>query len=170
MRLSVSTSVVQSSRILAHSSRGTITSSCHSRSLHWPSRHRVRCLLLCTTWVSAPHEGITLKDRASEFGLNSGEHEVMVVYKMRSHLPRAFGEREAVLPDVERVEVMPKLAWADLARFRIALTEGDCESRMQLLRDLGYKDWGHVEGARYVLTARIGAGGSFFSDGSSLID
>ena len=122
----------------------------------------------CEGW--APHEGITLKDRASEFGLNSGEHEVMVVYKMRSHLLRAFGEREAVLPDVERVEVMPKLAWADLARFRITLTEGDCESRMQLLRDLGYKDWGHVEGARYVLTARIGAGGSFFSDGSSLID
>lgn len=122
----------------------------------------------CEGW--APREGITLKDRASEFGLDSGEHEVMVVYKMQSHLPRAFGERKAVLPDVERVEVMPELAWADLARFRIALTEGDCESRMQLLRDLGYEDWGHVEGARYVLTARVGADGSFFSDGSSLVD
>lgn len=122
----------------------------------------------CEGWK--PRERFTLKERLSEFGLDSGEHEVMVVYKMQSHLPRAFGEREAVLPDVERVEVMPELAWADLARFRIALTEGDYESRMQLLRDLGYEDWGHVEGARYVLTARVGADGSFFSDGSSLVD
>lgn len=56
----------------------------------------------CEGWK--PHERFTLKERLSEFGLDSGEHEVEVVYEARPYLLGAFGEREPILPQVEERE------------------------------------------------------------------
>ena len=105
-----------------------------------------------------------MKERLSEFGLDSGEHEVTVIYSAEPHVLGAFGEREPILPSVERVEVSPELAEDDLERFRDALTKGGYESWMQLLHDLGYKEKEYKWGYTYKLTARIGADGSLIRD------
>lgn len=116
----------------------------------------------CEGWK--PRERFTLKERLSEFGLNSGEHEVEVVYSVRPYLLGAFGELEPMLPHVERVKVSPELAEDDLERFRDALTKGDYESWMQLLHDLGYKDKKRVWRYQYVLETRVTADGSLIGD------
>lgn len=116
----------------------------------------------CEGWK--PRERFTLKERLSEFGLDSGEHEVEVVYSVRPYLLGAFGECEPTLPHVERVKVTPELAEDDLERFRDALTKGGYESWMQLLHDLGYKEKEYKWGYSYKLTARIGADGSLIRD------
>ena len=112
----------------------------------------------CEGWK--PRERFTLKERLSEFGLDSCEHEVEVVYSAEPYVLGAFGEREPILPSVESVKVTPELAEDDLERFRDALTKGGCESWMQLLHDLGYKDKEYKWGCQYVLKARVGADGS----------
>jgi hypothetical protein len=119
-------------------------------------------LARCEGWK--PRERFTLKERVSEFGLDSCEHEVEVVYEARPYLLGAFGEREPILPHVERVKVSPELAEDDLERFRDALTKGGYESWMQLLHDLGYKEKEYKWGYTYKLTARIGADGSLIRD------
>lgn len=116
----------------------------------------------CEGWK--PRERFTLKERLSEFGLDSGEHEVEVVYSVRPYLLGAFGELEPMLPHVERVKVSPELAEDDLERFRDALTKGDYESWMQLLHDLGYKDKKRVWRYQYVLETRVTADGSLIGD------
>lgn len=116
----------------------------------------------CEGWK--PRERFTLKERLSEFGLDSGEHEVTVIYSAEPYVLGAFGEREPILPSVERVEVSPELAEDDLERFRDALTKGGYESWMQLLHDLGYKEKEYKWGYTYKLTARIGADGSLIRD------
>lgn len=116
----------------------------------------------CEGWK--PRERFTLKERLSEFGLGSGEHEVTVIYSAEPYVLGAFGEREPILPSVERVDVSPELAEDDLERFRDALTEGGYESWMQLLHDLGYKEKEYKWGYTYKLTARIGADGSLIRD------
>lgn len=116
----------------------------------------------CEGWK--PHERFTLKERLSEFGLDSGEHEVEVVYRVEPYVLGAFGEREPILPNVESVKVTPELAEDDLECFRDALTKGGCESWMQLLHDLGYKEKEYKWGYTYKLTARIGADGSLIRD------
>lgn len=116
----------------------------------------------CEGWK--PRERFTLKERLSEFGLDSGEHEVEVVYEAQPYLLGAFGEREPILPSVESVKVTPELAEDDLERFRDALTKGGYESWMQLLHDLGYEDKERKWGYSYKLTARIGADGSLIRD------
>lgn len=119
-------------------------------------------LTQCEGWK--PRERFTLKERLSEFGLNSGEHEVEVVYRAEPYVLGAFGEREPMLPSVESVKVSPELAEDDLERFRDALTKGGYESWMQLLHDLGYEDKERKWGYSYKLTARIGADGSLIRD------
>jgi hypothetical protein len=116
----------------------------------------------CEGWK--PRERFTLKERLSEFGLDSCEHEVEVVYEAKPYLLGAFGEREPILPIVESVKVSPELAEDDLERFRDALTKGDYESWMQLLHDLGYKEKEYKWGCQYVLKARVGADGSLIGD------
>ena len=116
----------------------------------------------CEGWK--PHERFTLKERLSEFGLDSGEHEVEVVYSVRPYLLGAFGEREPILPQVESVKVTPELAEDGLERFHDALIKGGYESWMQLLHDLGYKEKEYKWGYTYKLTARIGADGSLIRD------
>lgn len=116
----------------------------------------------CEGWK--PRERFTLKERLSEFGLDSGEHEVEVVYEARPYLLGAFGEREPILPSVESVKVTPELAEDDLERFHDALIKGGYESWMQLLHDLGYKEKEYKWGYTYKLTARIGADGSLIRD------
>lgn len=116
----------------------------------------------CEGWK--PRERFTLKERLSEFGLDSGEHEVEVVYSVRPYLLGAFGELEPMLPHVERVKVSPELAEDDLERFRDALTKGDYESWMQLLHDLGYKDKKRTWRYQYVLETRVAADGSLIGD------
>lgn len=116
----------------------------------------------CEGWK--PRERFTLKERLSEFGLGSGEHEVTVIYSAEPYVLGAFGEREPILPSVERVDVSPELAEDDLERFRDALTKGGYESWMQLLHDLGYKEKEYKWGYSYKLTARIGADGSLIRD------
>lgn len=116
----------------------------------------------CEGWK--PRERFTLKERLSEFGLDSGEHEVTVIYSAEPYVLGAFGEREPILPSVERVEVSPELADDDLERFHDALTKGGYESWMQLLHDLGYKEKEYKWGYTYKLTARIGADGSLIRD------
>lgn len=119
-------------------------------------------LVRCEGWK--PRERFTLKERLSEFGLDSGEHEVEVVYRVEPYVLGAFGEREPILPNVESVKVTPELAEDDLECFRDALTKGGCESWMQLLHDLGYKEKEYKWGYTYKLTARIGADGSLIRD------
>lgn len=119
-------------------------------------------LTRCEGWK--PREQFTLKERVSEFGLDSGEHEVEVVYSAEPYVLGAFGEREPILPSVERVKVTPKLAEDDLERFRDALIKGGYESWMQLLHDLGYEDKEHKWGYQYVLKARVAADGSLIGD------
>lgn len=119
-------------------------------------------LTRCEGWK--PREQFTLKERVSEFGLDSGEHEVEVVYSAEPYVLGAFGEREPILPSVERVKVTPKLAEDDLERFRDALIKGGYESWMQLLHDLGYEDKEHKWGYQYVLKARVSADGSLIGD------
>lgn len=119
-------------------------------------------LTQCEGWK--PRERFTLKERLSEFGLNSGEHEVEVVYRAEPYVLGAFGEREPMLPSVESVNVSPELAEDDLERFRDALIKGGYESWMQLLHDLGYEDKKRKWGYSYKLTARIGADGSLIHD------
>lgn len=119
-------------------------------------------LTRCEGWK--PREQFTLKERLSEFGLDSGEHEVEVVYRAEPYVLGAFGEREPILPSVESVKVTPELAEDGLERFRDALVKGGYESWMQLLHDLGYKDKEHKWGYSYKLTARIGADGSLIRD------
>lgn len=116
----------------------------------------------CEGWK--PRERFTLKERLSEFGLDSGEHEVEVVYSAEPYVLGAFGEREPILPSVERVKVTPELAEDDLERFRDALTKGGYESWMQLLHDLGYENKEHKWGYQYVLKARVAADGSLIGD------
>lgn len=116
----------------------------------------------CEGWK--PRERFTLKERLSEFGLDSGEHEVTVIYSAEPYVLGAFGEREPILPSVERVEVSPELAEDDLERFRDALTKGGYELWMQLLHDLGYKEKEYKWGYTYKLTACIGADGSLIRD------
>ena len=116
----------------------------------------------CEGWK--PRERFTLKERLSEFGLDSGEHEVEVVYSVRPYLLGAFGECEPMLPHVERVKVTPELAEDDLERFRDALTKGGYESWMQLLHDLGYKDKKRTWRYQYVLETRVTADGSLIGD------
>lgn len=116
----------------------------------------------CEGWK--PRERFTLKERLSEFGLDSGEHEVEVVYEARPYLLGAFGEREPILPQVESVKVTPELAEDGLERFHDALIKGGYESWMQLLHDLGYKEKEYKWGYTYKLTARIGADGSLIRD------
>lgn len=116
----------------------------------------------CEGWK--PRERLTLKERLSEFGLDSGEHEVTVIYSAEPYVLGAFGEREPILPSVARVEVSPELAEDDLERFHDALTKGGYESWMQLLHDLGYKEKEYKWGYTYKLTARIGADGSLIGD------
>lgn len=116
----------------------------------------------CEGWK--PRERFTLKERLSEFGLDSCEHEVEVVYEAKPYLLGAFGEREPILPIVESVKVSPELAEDDLERFRDALTKGDYESWMQLLHDLGYKEKEYKWGCQYVLKARVAADGSLIGD------
>lgn len=116
----------------------------------------------CEGWK--PRERFTLKERLSEFGLDSGEHEVEVVYSVRPYLLGAFGEREPILPSVKSVKVTPELAEDDLERFRDALIKGDYESWMQLLHDLGYKEKEYKWGYQYVLKARVAADGSLIGD------
>lgn len=116
----------------------------------------------CEGWK--PRERFTLKERLSEFRLDSGEHEVTVIYSAEPYVLGAFGEREPILPSVERVEVSPELAEDDLERFHDALTKGGYESWMQLLHDLGYKEKEYKWGYTYKLTARIGADGSLIRD------
>jgi hypothetical protein len=119
-------------------------------------------LTRCEGWK--PRERFTLKERVSEFGLDSGEHEVTVIYDVEPYVLGAFGEREPMLPSVESVNVSPELADDDLERFRDALTKGGYESWMQLLHDLGYEDKERKWGYSYKLTARIGADGSLIRD------
>lgn len=119
-------------------------------------------LVRCEGWK--PRERFTLKERLSEFGLNSGEHEVKVVYRAEPYVLGAFGEREPMLPSVESVNVSPELAEDDLERFRDALIKGDYESWMQLLHDLGYKEKEYKWGYQYVLKARVAADGSLIGD------
>lgn len=119
-------------------------------------------LTQCEGWK--PRERFTLKERLSEFGLDSGEHEVTVIYDVEPYVLGAFGEREPMLPSVESVKVSPELAEDDLERFRDALTKGGYESWMQLLHDLGYEDKERKWGYSYKLTARIGADGSLIRD------
>lgn len=119
-------------------------------------------LTQCEGWK--PRERFTLKERLSEFGLDSGEHEVTVIYDVEPYVLGAFGEREPILPSVESVKVTPELAEDDLERFRDALTKGGYESWMQLLHDLGYEDKERKWGYSYKLTARIGADGSLIRD------
>ena len=119
-------------------------------------------LVRCEGWK--PRERFTLKERLSEFGLDSCEHEVEVVYSAEPYVLGAFGEREPILPSVESVKVTPELAEDDLERFRDALTKGGCESWMQLLHDLGYKEKEYKWGCQYVLKARVGADGSLIGD------
>lgn len=119
-------------------------------------------LTRCEGWK--PREQFTLKERVSEFGLDSGEHEVEVVYSAEPYVLGAFGEREPILPSVERVKVTPELAEDDLERFRDALIKGGYESWMQLLHDLGYEDKEHKWGYQYVLKARVAADGSLIGD------
>lgn len=116
----------------------------------------------CEGWK--PHERFTLKERLSEFGLDSGEHEVEVVYEARPYLLGAFGEREPILPQVESVKVTPELAEDGLERFHDALIKGGYESWMQLLHDLGYKEKEYKWGCQYVLKARVAADGSLIGD------
>lgn len=116
----------------------------------------------CEGWK--PRERFTLKERLSEFGLDSGEHEVEVVYSVRPYLLGAFGELEPMLPHVERVKVSPELAEDDLERFRDALTKGYYESWMQLLHDLGYEDKKRTWRYQYVLETRVTADGSLIGD------
>lgn len=116
----------------------------------------------CEGWK--PRERFTLKERLSEFGLDSGEHEVEVVYSVRPYLLGAFGEREPILPSVKSVKVTPELAEDDLERFRDALIKGDYESWMQLLHDLGYKEKEYKWGYQYVLKARVAADDSLIGD------
>ena len=96
--------------------------------------------------------------------LDSGEHEVEVVYEAQPYLLGAFGEREPILPSVESVKVTPELAEDDLERFRDALVKGGYESWMQLLHDLGYKEKEYKWGCQYVLKARVAADGSLIRD------
>lgn len=119
-------------------------------------------LVRCEGWK--PRERFTLKERLSEFSLESGEHEVTVIYDVEPYVLGAFGEREPMLPSVESVNVSPELAEDDLERFRDALTKGGYESWMQLLHDLGYEDKERKWGYSYKLTARIGADGSLIRD------
>lgn len=119
-------------------------------------------LARCEGWK--PRERFTLKERLSEFGLDSCEHEVEVVYSAEPYVLGAFGEREPILPSVESVKVTPELAEDDLERFHDALTKGGYESWMQLLHDLGYKEKEYKWGYTYKLTARIGADGSLIRD------
>lgn len=119
-------------------------------------------LTQCEGWK--PRERFTLKERLSEFGLDSGEHEVTVIYDVEPYVLGAFGEREPMLPSVESVKVSPELAEDDLERFRDALTKGDYESWMQLLHDLGYKEKEYKWGCQYVLKARVSADGSLIGD------
>ena len=119
-------------------------------------------LTRCEGWK--PREQFTLKERVSEFGFDSGEHEVEVVYRVEPYVLGAFGEREPMLPSVESVNVSPKLAEDDLKRFRDALIKGGYESWMQLLHDLGYEDKEHKWGYQYVLKARVAADGSLIGD------
>ena len=119
-------------------------------------------LARCEGWK--PRERFTLKERLSEFGLDSGEHEVEVVYEARPYLLGAFGEREPILPHVESVKVTPELAEDDLERFRDALIKGGYESWMQLLHDLGYKEKEYKWGCQYVLKARVAEDGSLIGD------
>lgn len=119
-------------------------------------------LTQCEGWK--PRERFTLKERLSEFGLDSGEHEVTVIYDVEPYVLGAFGEREPMLPSVESVKVSPELAEDDLERFRDALTKGGYESWMQLLHNLGYEDKERKWGYSYKLTARIGADGSLIRD------
>jgi hypothetical protein len=119
-------------------------------------------LTQCEGWK--PREQFTLKERVSEFGFDSGEHEVEVVYRVEPYVLGAFGEREPMLPSVESVNVSPKLAEDDLKRFRDALIKGGYESWMQLLHDLGYEDKEHKWGYQYVLKARVAADGSLIGD------
>lgn len=119
-------------------------------------------LARCEGWK--PRERFTLKERLSEFGLDSCEHEVEVVYEAQPYLLGAFGEREPILPSVKSVKVTPELAEDDLECFRDALVKGGYESWMQLLHDLGYKDKERKWGYSYKLTARIGADGSLIRD------
>lgn len=116
----------------------------------------------CEGWK--PRERFTLKERLSEFGLDSGEHEVEVVYEARPYLLGAFGEREPILPQVESVKVTPELAEDGLERFHDALIKGGYESWMQLLHDLGYKEKEYKWGCQYVLKARVAADGSLIGD------
>lgn len=119
-------------------------------------------LTQCEGWK--PRERFTLKERLSEFGLDSGEHEVTVIYDVEPYVLGAFGEREPMLPSVESVKVSPELAEDDLERFRDALTKGGYESWMQLLHDLGYEDKEHKWGYQYALKARVAADGSLIGD------
>lgn len=116
----------------------------------------------CEGWK--PRERFTLKERLSEFGLDSGEHEVEVVYSVRPYLLGVFGELEPMLPHVERVKVSPELAEDDLERFRDALTKGYYESWMQLLHDLGYEDKKRTWRYQYVLETHVTADGSLIGD------
>lgn len=119
-------------------------------------------LTRCEGWK--PRERFTLKERLSEFGFDSGEHEVEVVYRAEPYVLGAFGEREPILPNVESVKVTPELAEDDMERFRDALIKGGYESWMQLLHDLGYEDKEHKWGHQYVLKARVAADGSLIGD------
>lgn len=119
-------------------------------------------LVRCEGWK--PRERFTLKERLSEFGLDAGEHEVEVFYGAEPYVLGAFGEREPILPRVESVKVTPELAEDDLECFRDALTKGGCESWMQLLHDLGYKEKEYKWGCQYVLKARVAADGSLIGD------
>lgn len=116
----------------------------------------------CEGWK--PRERFTLKERLSEFGLDSCEHEVEVVYEAQPYLLGAFGEREPILPSVKSVKVTPELAEDDLERFHDALIKGDYESWMQLLHDLGYKEKEYKWGCQYILKARVAADGSLIGD------
>lgn len=119
-------------------------------------------LARCEGWK--PRERFTLKERLSEFGLDSCEHEVEVVYEAQPYLLGAFGEREPILPSVESVKVTPELAEDDLECFRDALVKGGYESWMQLLHDLGYKEKEYKWGYQYILKARVAADGSLIRD------
>lgn len=119
-------------------------------------------LARCEGWK--PRERFTLKERLSEFGLNSGEHEVEVVHEAQPYLLGAFGEREPILPSVKSVKVTPELAEDDLERFCDALVKGGYESWMQLFHDLGYKEKEYKWGYQYVLKARVAADGSLIRD------
>ena len=119
-------------------------------------------LARCEGWK--PRERFTLKERLSEFGLDSGEHEVEIVYVMEPYVLGAFGEREPMLPSVKRVKVSPDISDDDMDRFCDALVKGGYESWMQLLHDLGYEDKKRTWRYQYVLEARVAADGSLIGD------